>query len=167
MAQETETSSDVFHETLKEVYFAEMKIRTTFVKIIKALQDAPLKTEFERHLSETEVQIKRLKQIFAIVKKRPQGATCATTIEKADTALDVIRRYRGSPIFNIALVAAAQAIERYEISRYGILIELAEEMGADDAAPLLMETLEEEVAAEQALADFAISFSNQKARRRK
>ena len=129
----------------------------------KAAQSPQLKAAFEKHRRETEGQIERLDQVFAVIQKKPQGKTCAAIVGITDEGAEVMKEYKGSPALDAGLLAAAQAVEHYEISRYGTLRSWAEEMGLRDAASLLQETLREEEATDKALTGLAQSAINQAA----
>src|SRR6187551_1254832 len=156
MAKEPKKLDDLFHDTLKDIYFAEKKILSTLPKMAKAAQSKELKAAFEKHHGETEGQIERLEKVFAAIEKKPQGKTCAAIVGITDEGAEIMEEYKGSPALDAGLLAAAQAVEHYEISRYGTLIAWAEELGLDDAAvSLLEETLEEEEATDEALTEIA------------
>jgi ferritin-like metal-binding protein YciE len=163
MAKEPKQLDELFHDTLKDIYFAEKKILSTLPKMAKAAQNKELKAAFEKHRSEAEGQVERLEQVFAIIEKKPQGKTCAAIVGITDEGAEIMREYKGSPALDAGLLAAAQAVEHYEISRYGTLKAWAEELGLDDAAELLQETLEEEEATDEALTEIAKSAINQQA----
>ena len=163
MAKESKKLDDLFHDTLKDIYFAEKKILSTLPKMAKAAQNGELKAAFEKHRGETEGQVERLEQVFALIEKKPQGKKCAAIIGITDEGAEIIQEYKGSPALDAGLLAAAQAVEHYEISRYGTLIAWAEELGFDDAVSLLRETLEEEEATDEALTDIAKAAINQQA----
>ena len=163
MAKESKKLDELFHDTLKDIYFAEKKILATLPKMAKAAQSAELKAAFEKHLTETEGQIERLKQVFAVIEKKPQGKTCAAINGITEEGAEIMEEYKGSPALDAGLLAAAQAVEHYEISRYGTLIAWAEELGLDDAVSLLKETLEEEEATDEALTKIAKTAINQQA----
>ena len=153
----------LFHDTLKDIYFAEKKILATLPKMAKAAQNEELKAAFEKHRGETEGQVERLEQVFAIIEKKPQGKTCAAIVGITDEGAEIMEEYKGSPALDAGLLAAAQAVEHYEISRYGTLKAWAEELGLDDAAELLQETLDEEETTDEALTEIAKSAINQQA----
>ena len=157
MAKEPKKLDELFHDTLKDIYFAEKKILSTLPKMAKAAQSEELKAAFEKHYTETEGQIERLEKVFAVIEKKPQGKTCAAIVGITD------EEYKGSPALDAGLLGAAQAVEHYEISRYGTLIAWAEELGLDDAVSLLEETLEEEEATDEALTEIAKTAINQQA----
>jgi ferritin-like metal-binding protein YciE len=127
----------------------------------KAAQSEELRAAFEKHRGETEEQIEPLEQIFAIIEKKPQGKTCAAIVGITDEGAEIMQEYKGSPALDAGLLAAAQAVEHYEISRYGTLRTWAEELGLDDAASLLQETIEE--ATDEALTEIAKTAVNQEA----
>jgi ferritin-like metal-binding protein YciE len=163
MAKEPKKLEELFHDTLKDIYFAEKKILSTLPKMAKAAQSEELRAAFEKHRGETEGQIERLEQVFAIIEKKPQGKTCAAIIGITDEGAEIIEEYKGSPALDAGLLAAAQAVEHYEISRYGTLRTWAEELGLDNAAELLQETLDEEEATDKALTQIAKAAINQQA----
>jgi ferritin-like metal-binding protein YciE len=163
VAKEPKKLDELFHDTLKDIYFAEKKILATLPKMAKAAQSEELKAAFEKHRGETEAQIKRLEQVFAVIEQKPQGKSCAAIIGITDEGAEIMEEYKGSPALDAGLLAAAQAVEHYEISRYGTLIAWAEELGLDDAISLLQETLEEEEATDEALTEIAKTAINQQA----
>ena len=163
MAKEPKKLDELFHDTLKDIYFAEKKILATLPKMAKAAQSEELKAAFEKHLTETEGQIERLEQVFAVIERKPQGKTCAAINGITDEGAEIMEEYKGSPALDAGLLAAAQAVEHYEISRYGTLIAWAEELVLDDAVSLLEETLEEEEATDEALTEIAKTAINQQA----
>ena len=163
MAKEPKRLDELFHDTLKDIYFAEKKILSTLPKMAKAAQSEELKAAFEKHYIETEGQIMRLEKVFAVIEKKPQGKTCAAIVGITDEGAEIMEEYKGSPALDAGLLGAAQAVEHYEISRYGTLIAWAEELGLDDAVSLLEETLEEEEATDEALTEIAKTAINQQA----
>ena len=163
MAKDPKTLDDLFHDTLKDIYFAEKKILSALPKMMKAAQSSELKAAFEKHRGETEEQVERLEQVFAIIEKKPQGKTCAAIVGITEEGAEIMEEYKGSPALDAGLLAAAQAVEHYEISRYGTLRTWAGELGFDEAVALLEETLEEEKATDEALTQLAESVVNQKA----
>jgi ferritin-like metal-binding protein YciE len=163
MAKEPKKLDWLFHDTLKDIYFAEKKILATLPKFAKAAQSEELRAAFEKHEAETERQIERLEQVFAAIDKKPQGKTCAAIIGITDEGAEIMKEYKGSPALDAGLLASAQAVEHYEITRYGTLIAWAEELGLENAVPLLQDTLEEEKATDEALSDIARTAINQQA----
>jgi ferritin-like metal-binding protein YciE len=163
MAKTPKKLDELFHDTLKDIYFAEKKIFGTLPKMAKAAHSEELKAAFEKHQGETEGQIERLEQVFAAINKKPEGKTCAAIVGITDEGAEIMQEYKGSPALDAGLLAAAQAVEHYEISRYGTLRTWAEELGLEEAVSLLEETLEEEEATDQALTKIAESVVNQEA----
>ena len=163
MAKEPKKLEELFHDTLKDIYFAEKKILTTLPKMAKAAQSEELRAAFEKHEAETEEQVGRLEQVFAAIDKKPPSKTCAAIVGITDEGAEIMKEYKGSPALDAGLLAAAQAVEHYEISRYGTLIAWAEELGLEDAVSLLQETLEEEKSADETLTDIAKTAVNQRA----
>jgi ferritin-like metal-binding protein YciE len=163
MAKQPKTLDELFHDTLKDIYFAEKKILTTLPKMARAAQSGELKAAFEKHRGETEGQIERLEEVFGMIDKKPQGKKCAAIIGITEEGAEIMKEYKGSPALDAGLLAAAQAVEHYEITRYGTLRTWAEELGMQDAASLLQETLDEEEATDEALTEIAKSAVNQRA----
>jgi ferritin-like metal-binding protein YciE len=163
MAKEPKKLEELFHDTLKDIYFAEKKILSALPKIAKAAQNEDLKAAFQKHERETEEQVSRLEQVFDLLAKKPQGKSCAAILGIIEEGQEIMKEYKGSPALDAGLLAAAQAVEHYEISRYGTLIAWAEELGLDDAVTLLQETLEEEKATDEALTEIAKTAINQQA----
>lgn len=163
MAKEPKKLDDLFHDTLKDIYFAEKKILATLPKMAKAAQNPELTAAFEKHRTETEGHVSRLEQIFSIIDEKPQGKTCAAIVGITDEGAEIMEEYEGSPALDAGLLAAAQAVEHYEISRYGTMRTWAEELGLDEAVTLLDATLGEEKATDEALTELAETAVNQEA----
>jgi ferritin-like metal-binding protein YciE len=163
MAKEPKKLDDLFHDTLKDIYFAEKKILTALPKMAKAAQSDELKAAFEKHEAETEGQIERLEQVFAEIGEKPQGKTCDAIMGILDEGKEIMEEYKQSPALDAGLLAAAQAVEHYEISRYGTLRAWAEELGHSKSAKLLQETLDQEKATDEALTELAMSAINTQA----
>ncbi|WP_458757639.1 YciE/YciF ferroxidase family protein [Afipia sp. TerB] len=152
--------SDLFHEALKDIYFAENKIIKTLPKMAKAAESKELAAAFNKHLRETQGQVKRLEKVFSIIGKPARGKTCPAINGIAEEGSEIIKEFKGMPALDAGLLAAAQAVEHYEIARYGTLRTWAQEMGLDDAADLLQATLDEEEATDQTLTGLATSVIN-------
>ncbi len=163
MAKEPKKLEELFHDTLKDIYFAEKKILATLPKLAKAAQDADLKAAFEKHRDETEGHVERLEQVFEMIDKPPQAKTCEAIMGITKEGDEIMTEYKGSPALDAGLLAAAQAVEHYEISRYGTLRTWATELGLDDAVELLQATLDEELATDEALTEIAEEVVNQEA----
>jgi ferritin-like metal-binding protein YciE len=163
MPKAPKTLDELFHDTLKDIYFAEKKILATLPKMAKAADNQDLQEAFEKHRSETEGHVERLEQVFSIIGKKPQGKTCKAILGITEEGAEIMEEYDGSPALDAGLLAAAQAVEHYVISRYGTLRTWAEELGMEDAAALLEATLKEEKATDEALTDIAEDVVNQEA----
>lgn len=157
------TLSDLFHDTLKDIYFAEKKIMSALPKMAKAAQNDELQAAFEKHLVETEGQVERLDAVFEEIGETPRGKTCDAIMGILDEGKEIMSEYKGTPALDAGLLAAAQAVEHYEISRYGTLITWADELGLSKASKLLKETLAEEKKADQTLTGLAKSVVNAEA----
>src|SRR6202030_4692276 len=160
VAKKAKLLSDLFHDTLKDVYFAENKILKTLPKMAKAAQSKDLKAAFVKHEKETHGQVKRLQRIFGILGKPARAKTCDAILGITDEGAEIMKDYKGMPALDAGLLAAAQAVEHYEMSRYGTLRSWAEELGMADAARLLQATLDEEEATDSALTKLAESLVN-------
>ena len=162
MARKPKKLEDLFHETLKDIYFAENKILKTLPKMAKAAQSPDLKAAFTQHERETRGQVKRLDRVFKIIGKPARGKTCAAINGIAEEGSEIMKDFKGMPALDAGLLAAAQAVEHYEISRYGTLSTWAEELGYDDAVQLLEETLTEEKNTDKTLTSLERKRSNTK-----
>ncbi|TJZ79816.1 ferritin-like domain-containing protein [Paracoccus hibiscisoli] len=154
------TLETLFHETLKDVYYAEKKLTTNLRKMARAAQNSELKAAFEQHEEETQGQVERLTQVFELIGKRPRGKTCDAIEGIISEAAEIMEEFKGSPAHDAGLLAAAQAVEHYEISRYGTLKAWAEKLGMDEAATLLDQTLQEETATDEKLTMLAKTVIN-------
>jgi ferritin-like metal-binding protein YciE len=163
MAKQTKKLDELFHDTLKDIYFAEKKILATLPKMAKAAQSPDLKKAFEKHRGETEGHVARLEKVFAAIDKKPQAKTCDAIVGITGEGAEIMKEYKGSPALDAGLLAAAQAVEHYEISRYGTMKTWAQELGLNDAVRLLDQTLEEEKKTDAALTKIAEAAVNQQA----
>ncbi|RUM95630.1 ferritin-like domain-containing protein [Pseudaminobacter arsenicus] len=162
MAKE-KTLEDMFHDTLKDIYYAERKILKALPKMAKGAQAPDLQAAFEKHRDETEGHVERLQEVFEIFGKRAQGKTCPAIDGIIEEGEEVLDEYKGTPALDAGLLAAAQAVEHYEITRYGTLKRWAELLGMKDAVRLLDATLAEESKTDEALTGIADSVVNEKA----
>ena len=153
----------LFHETLKDIYYAERKILKALPKMARGAQSPDLKAAFEKHREETEGQIERLQQVFELIGKRPQGKTCAAIEGILEEGEEILDEFKGQPALDAGLAAAAQAVEHYEIARYGTLKRWAQVLGLKDAVTLLDATLKEESMTDESLTKLADKVANQKA----
>ena len=163
MAKAPKKLDDLFHDTLKDIYFAEKKILSALPKMAKAAQNEELKAAFEKHQAETGTHVTRLEQVFDAIDAKPQGKTCDAIMGIVEEGQEIMADYKGSPALDAGLLAAAQAVEHYEISRYGTLRTWAEELGLSAAAKLLEATLREEKATDETLTRIAVTVVNQEA----
>jgi ferritin-like metal-binding protein YciE len=160
MAKAPKTLEDLFEDSLKDVYFAEKKILAALPKMARAAQSAELKDALTQHRAETEGQVERLEQIFAMLEEKPRGKTCPAILGIIEEGTEVMDEYKGSPALDAGIVASAQAVEHYEIARYGTLKAWAEQLEMADAVELLQATLEEEEAADEMLTELAEAAIN-------
>src|SRR5690349_15674716 len=151
MAKTAKTLDELFHDTLKDIYFAEKKILATLPKMAKAANADELREAFEKHREQTVTHVGRLEQVFSIIDEKAQGKTCAAIVGITEEGAEIMDEYKGSPALDAGLLAAAQAVEHYEISRYGTLRTWAKELGLNDAAKLLEQTLKEEKTTDETL----------------
>jgi ferritin-like metal-binding protein YciE len=163
MAKEPKKLDELFHDTLKDIYYAERKILTALPRMAKAAQNADLRAAFQKHEAETEEQVSRLAQVFDLIEKKPQGKKCAAIEGILEEGQEIAKEYKGSPALDAGLLAAAQAVEHYEISRYGTLRTWAKELGLSQAVRLLEITLKEEEKTDKALTALAETCVNQEA----
>jgi ferritin-like metal-binding protein YciE len=163
MTKPAKTLQDLFHETLKDIYYAEKKILTSLPKMAKAAQSSDLRAAFEKHQRETEGQVERLEQVFALIEQPAKGKTCDAINGIIDESKEIMTEFKGSPALDAGLLASAQAVEHYEIARYGTLKTWADELGLTQAVKLLDETLQEEKKTDEALTELSQSGVNQQA----
>lgn len=160
------TLEDLFHETLKDIYYAERKILKALPKMARGAQDEKLQAAFLQHKEETEGQVERLQQVFEIIGKRPRAKTCPAIDGIVEEGEEIMEEFKGSPALDAGLLAAAQAVEHYEISRYGTLRAWAQQLGYTDAVKLLEETLAEESKTDEALTKLAEKAVNAAAQKK-
>ena len=158
---------DLFLDTLKDIYFAEKQILKALPKMAKAAQSDKLRAAFEKHHNETEGQVERLEQVFELINAPARGKTCDAIQGILDEGKEIMDEYKGMPALDAGLLAAAQAVEHYEISRYGSLKTWATELGYKDAVNLLDATLNEEKSTDSALSQLAKSEVNHHTERAK
>jgi ferritin-like metal-binding protein YciE len=163
MAQQPKALDELFHDTLKDIYYAEKKILTALPKMAKAARSQDLRAAFDKHHGETERHVERLAQVFDLIGKKAQGKTCDAIIGLVEEGQQVMKEYKGSPALDAGLLAGAQAVEHYEISRYGTLKTWANELGLAKTVPLLEATLQEEKRTDALLTEIAESVVNQEA----
>jgi ferritin-like metal-binding protein YciE len=154
---------ELFHDTLMDIYFAERKILSALPKMAKAAQADELRGAFEKHEQETENHVKRLEKVFEELSETPRGKTCDAIMGIIEEGQEVMKDYKGTPALDAGLLAAAQAVEHYEMSRYGSLKTWAAELGLSQAVKLLEATLSEEKKTDATLTQIAESSVNRHA----
>jgi ferritin-like metal-binding protein YciE len=154
------TLDTLFHDTLRDVYYAERKALQGLRRMARGAQAEELRAAFETHREETQGQIERLQRVFEIIGKRAQGKTCAAMDGITEEAEEIMEEYKDSPALDAGLLAAAQAVEHYEITRYGTLAAWADQLGLTEAVGLLRETLAEEERTDALLTQLAVPAIN-------
>ena len=158
-----QTMNDLFLHTLQDIYYAEHQIVKALPEMVAKASDAELKKGFQTHLKQTKGQIKRLDQAFKKLKVKPEGTRCPAIDGIIDETNEIAGEIDDKMVLNPALIAAAQAVEHYEMTRYGTLIAWAKQLGRADCARLLEQNLQEEKAADSKLTALAESNVNRKA----
>jgi ferritin-like metal-binding protein YciE len=161
--KDIKTLDDLFVHTLRDIYYAEQQITKNLPDMISKATDPALKSGFETHLAETKNQIKRLEQVFKMHGVEAKGVDCPAIDGILKEAGEVAGEVDDKTVLDAALIAAAQAVEHYEITRYGTLIAWAKQLGRDDCAAVLQENLDEEKATDTKLNSMALSSVNRKA----
>jgi ferritin-like metal-binding protein YciE len=160
-AKKEKTLTDLFEDGLKDIYYAEKKILAALPKMAKATESEELAAAFEKHRTETGQQVERLEQVFELLDQPAKGKKCPGIEGILEEGKEILEEFKGMPALDAGLLAAAQAVEHYEIARYGTLIAWAEKLGLHDAVPLLQETLDEEKSTDKALTRLAETAVNQ------
>lgn len=160
---EVKTLDDLFLDTLKDIYYAEKQIVKALPKMAKAAQSPDLKAGFEQHLEETEGHVERLEQVFEIIGAPARGKTCDAILGILEEGKSIMDEFKGSPALDAGLVSSAQAVEHYEITRYGTLKAWAKQLGRADVVKLLEATEMEEIATDKKLSQLGVSEVNRKA----
>jgi ferritin-like metal-binding protein YciE len=158
------TLDNLFYDTLKDIYYAERKIVKALPKMARGAQSPDLKAAFEKHREETEWQIDQLQQVFELIGKRAMGKTCDAIEGILAEGDEILEDYEGTDALDAGLIAAAQAVEHYEITRYGTLKRWATLLGHDDAAKLLDGILQQESKTDEDLTALADARANEQAR---
>ena len=157
------TLDDLFVHTLQDIYYAENQIAKSLPTMVEKASSPELKQAFQTHLTETQGQIKRLEQVFQMHGQPVKGVTCAAMDGILEEAKEIMGEVGDKDVLDAALVASAQAVEHYEITRYGTLIAFAKQLGRPDCAAVLQENLDEEKATDQRLTAIAESRVNRQA----
>jgi ferritin-like metal-binding protein YciE len=163
MEMSMQTMNDLFLDALKDIYYAEKQITKALPKMAKKASSPKLKQAFEKHLAETEGQIERLEEIFQMLDVKPAGKKCPGILGILEEGSEVMEEAEDKDVRDAAMIAAAQAVEHYEITRYGSLAAWAEQLGMREAKDLLGQTLDEEKATDEALTELATADVNVKA----
>ena len=151
----TKTLEDLFEHALKDIYYAEKKIYKALPKMIKAVHDDELRTGLEHHRGETEQHIAKVEQIFALLEKTPKAQKCDAIDGILEEADGILKDFAKTKSCDAAIIFSGQAVEHYEITRYGSMHAYANALGMTEAAELLASILEQEKAADQKLTDLA------------
>src|SRR5579863_556724 len=154
---------DLFSETLKDIYFAEKQILRALPKMAREASSPELRQAFETHRDQTEGHVERLNKVFEQLGRPARGKTCEAILGIIDEAKEIMEEFKGAEALDAGLASSAQAVEHYEIARYGTLKTWAQQLGLSDAAKLLNETLQEEIATDKLLTRLATSSVNKKA----
>ena len=155
--------NDLFVETLKDLYYVEKKLVKTLPKMAAKASSEELKDAIESHLAETQTHVQRLEQVFELIGKTPRGKTCDAILGIIEEGKEIMEEYKGTEALDAGLISAAQAVEHYEIARYGTLKAWAQQLGLKDAVKLLDQTLQEESATDQKLSQLGEQSANLKA----
>lgn len=155
-----ESLEELFEETIRDIYYAEKKILKALPKMAKKASSQKLAQAFDAHIAETEAQVERLEEIFELIGKAPRGKTCPAIDGIIEEAQEIMKEAEDDTVRDAGMLAAAQAVEHYEITRYGTLKSWAGKLGMDEAVRLLDATLKEEKATDLKLTDLAESEIN-------
>jgi len=166
-SKDIKTLQDMFQHGLEDLYYAENQIVKALPDMVEKATDAQLRAGFEKHLSETEGQIHRLRQVFEMMDAEPKGEKCPAIDGILKEGKELMGEIGDDEVMNIGLVAAAQAVEHYEITRYGALIAWATELGRTDLVPLFKANLAEEKATDAKLSAIAERRINPRADKEK
>ena len=162
-ARNDKTLNDLFYDQLKDIYFAEKQILKALPKMAKAAQSRELSAAFKKHFAETQGQVCRLEQIFKLIDKPAKAKKCEAILGILDEGKEVMTDYKGTEALDAGLLAAAQAVEHYEMARYGTMKAWAVQLGMNDVVRLVDETLEQERKTDKDLTALAESAVNTEA----
>jgi ferritin-like metal-binding protein YciE len=154
---------DLFTHMLRDTYYAEKQLLKALPKMARKAESAELREAFEQHAQETEGHIENLEKIFEMRELKPRGVTCEAMNGMIEEAKEIMDEIEDKNALDAGMIAAAQAVEHYEISRYGTMIAWANQLGLKDAVPLLQQTLEQEKATDEKLTMLAEGGGNQRA----
>jgi ferritin-like metal-binding protein YciE len=162
-SKDIKTMDDLFVHTLRDIYYAENQILRALPEMIDKATDASLKQAFQMHFGETKNQVTRLEQVFKMHGVKAKGVDCPAIDGLIEETEAIASEVDDKPVLNAALAAAAQAVEHYEIARYGTLIAWAKMLGRNDCASVLQKNLDEEKAADRKLTELAETKLNLRA----
>jgi len=162
-SKDIKTMDDLFLHTLQDIYYAEKQILKALPDMIKKAMNRDLTAGFKKHLEETETHVSRLEQVFKMLGSEPKGHDCPAIDGIIEEANDIAGDVADRELLDAALIGAAQAVEHYEITRYGTLVAWAQQLGRDDCAAVLQRTLDEEKATDKKLTTLAERKINRKA----
>lgn len=151
---------NLFHDTLKDIYYAERQILKALPGMARGAQSRQLAEAFEKHHDQTQTHVERLQQVFELIGKSPRGKTCPAIDGIIEEGEEVMAAFKDSPALDAGLIAAAQAVEHYEIARYGTLRQWANQLGLVEAERILDQTLEEEASTDELLTRIACEDAN-------
>ena len=163
LSKDIKSLDDLFIHTLQDIYYAEQQITKALPQMMEQVTDPQLKQAFQTHLSETEQQIKMVEQVFRMHGQDPKGVTCPAIDGIIDEAQEIIGEVEDKNVLDAAMLASAQAVEHYEITRYGTLIAWAKQLGRPDCASVLQQNLDEEYATDKKLTAMAEAKINARA----
>ena len=159
----TKSLEDLFVNLLKDIYYAEKQILKALPKMAKKADSDELRQAFEQHLQETQGQVERLEQVFALCDLKPTAKSCPAIKGILEEGEEDMKEAKDPDVLDAGMIADAQAVEHYEIARYGTMIAWAKQLGMKDAASLLEETLEQEYNADRTLTELAEGSLNRQA----
>ena len=162
-SKDIKTLDDLFVHTLQDIYYAENQIAKSLPTMVEKATSPELKQAFQTHLTETQGQIKRLEQVFQMHGQPVKGVTCAAMDGILEEAKEIMGEVSDKEVLDAALIASAQAVEHYEITRYGTLVAWAKELGRQDCAAVLQQNLDEEKRTDTKLSGLAEARVNRKA----
>jgi ferritin-like metal-binding protein YciE len=162
-SKDIKTMDDLFLHTLQDIYYAENQIVKSLPEMIEKATNRDLSAAFKKHLEETQTHVSRLEQVFKMHNAEPKGVDCPAIDGIIEEAEEIAGEIADKDVLDAALIAAAQAVEHYEITRYGTLVVWAQQLGRDDSAAVLQRTLEEEKATDKKLTNLAERKINRKA----
>jgi ferritin-like metal-binding protein YciE len=157
------TMHDLFVHTLQDIFYVEKKLASELPRMANKANNPELRQAFEEHASQTEAHVSRLEEVFDLIEVQPRGENCPALDGLLEETEDLLKDVNDAEVRDAGLLAAAQAVEHYEITRYGTLIAWSRQLGLSDAEPILEETLEEEKETDKLLTEIAESDINRKA----